>query len=343
MAMPARMRPRRPRPRISVVLPVFNGRRFLRDAIDSVACQTLPPSELIVVDDGSTDNSLDHLVGYRPGFPVKVLRQANAGQSAARNRAVAAAAGDLLAFLDQDDVWYPAHLEALAAALSADPAAGWSYSDFDEIDGDGNLVTRGFLRAYAVGNPKRSVVDCLAGDLMVLPSASLLRRAAFAAVAGFDERLSGYEDDDLFVRIFRSGWGHAFLDRSLVKFRIHPVSSSSSRRFFESRVAFAAKLASLFPDDSRMRRYYLRDLIAPRFFQTSLDDYVRACAQRDWDQARCALGVLNHFAGLRHAGLWLHCKMLCIQEPRLFRMLVMVNDHLPDRARFVHNPGVRLH
>jgi glycosyltransferase involved in cell wall biosynthesis len=331
------------RPRISVLLPVFNGRGFLREAIDSVACQTLPPSELIIVDDGSTDGSLELLEGFRPGFPVRVLRQVNAGQSAARNRAAAMAAGDLLAFLDQDDVWYPAHLEALAVPLSADPSAGWSYSDFDEIDSDGHLVTRRFLREYAVGNPKSSVVECLASDLMVLPSASLLRRTAFAAVAGFDERLSGYEDDDLFVRIFRSGWGHAFLDRSLVKFRIHPVSSSSTQRFFESRIRFAAKLASLFPDDSRMRRYYLRDLIAPRFFQTSLDDYVRACAQRDWDQARFALGVLNHFARLRQAGLWLHCKMLCIQEPRLFRMLVMVNDHLPARARLVHNPGVTLH
>jgi len=101
--------------RVSAILPVWNGRRFLRDAVRSVAAQTLPPGELIVVDDGSTDGSLAELEGLPPApFPVRVLRQENAGQSAARNLAARQAEGEYLAFLDQDDQWHPQHLEQVS-------------------------------------------------------------------------------------------------------------------------------------------------------------------------------------------------------------------------------------
>ncbi|PYQ63226.1 MAG: hypothetical protein DMF53_10750 [Acidobacteria bacterium] len=218
-------------PRISVILPVFNGRRFLPGAVRSVLAQTLPPCELIVVDDGSSDGSLEELDNLPPApFPVRVLRQANAGQSAARNAAAREATGEYLAFLDQDDAWYPRHLEELVAPLAADPAAGWAYCDFDEMDAGGNLVTRAFIRAQGVVHPKRTIYECVEGDLMVLPSASVMRRGAFEAAGGFDEALSGYEDDDLFVRFFRLGWEHVFVDRPLLRFRIHASGSWASLR-----------------------------------------------------------------------------------------------------------------
>lgn len=327
---------------VSVIMPVYNGRRFLRGAVESVLAQTLPPCELIVVDDGSTDGSLAELDGLPAPFPVRVLRQANAGQSAARNLAARQAEGEYLAFLDQDDHWHPQHLEHLVAALEADPAVGWAYSDFDEMDFDGNLVTRAFLRAQGVSHPKRTVFECVASDLMVLPSASVVRRTAFEQAGGFDEALSGYEDDDLFVRFFRLGWEHAFVDRTLLRFRIHSNGSSASRRFIDSRLRYADKLAAMLPDDPRMLRYYVPDAIAPRFFTTSLDDYVRACSARDWEGARIALEAVNHFGRLRRRGLRLRWKLLWIQKPRLFRVLVALNDRLPWRARFMRNPTVTL-
>ena len=330
-------------PSISVILPVFNGRRFLLDAARSVLAQSLPPCELIVVDDGSTDGSLDALESLPASpFPVRVLRQPNAGQSAARNLAARQAEGEYLAFLDQDDQWHPQHLERLVAPLEEDSAVGWTYCDFDEIDFDGNLVTRAFLRAQRVPNPKRTIYECVASDLMVLPSASVLRRAAFEQAGGFDEALSGYEDDDLFVRFFRLGWEHVFVDRALVRFRIHANGSSTSRRFIDSRLRYAEKLAAILPDDKRMLRYYIPDAIAPRFFLTSLDDYVRACSARDWEGARLALQAVNHFARMRRQGVRLRWKLLWIQHPRLFRLLVAFNDRLPYRVRFVRNPTVTL-
>jgi glycosyltransferase involved in cell wall biosynthesis len=329
--------------RVSAILPVFNGRRFLLDAVRSVLAQSLPPCELIIVDDGSTDGSLAELDGLPAApFPVRVLRQANAGQSAARNLAARQAEGEYLAFLDQDDQWHPQHLELLVAPLAADPAVGWAYCDFDEMDFGGHLVTRAFLSAQGVTHPKRTIFECVAADLMVLPSASVVRRAAFEQAEGFDEALSGYEDDDLFVRFFRLGWEHVFVDRALLRFRIHSNGSSTSRRFIDSRLRYAEKLAAILPDDTRMLRFYMPDAIAPRFFVTSLDDYVRACSARDWEGARLALRAVNHFARLRRQGLRLRWKMFWIQKPRLFRLLVAFNDRLPYRVRFMRNPAVTL-
>ena len=328
---------------VSAILPVFNGRRFLLAAVQSVLAQSLQPCELIVVDDGSTDGSLEVLESLPPApFPVRVLRQPNAGQSAARNAAAREAAGEFLAFIDQDDQWHPHHLEELVPPLAADPDVGWVYCDFDEMDLEGHLVTRAFIRTLGVPHPKRTIYECVAGDLMVLPSASVMRRAAFEQAGGFDETLCGYEDDDLFVRFFRLGWDHVFVARPLLRFRVHATGSSTSPRFLESRVRYAAKLVSILPDDSRMFRYYVSHAIGPRFFLTSLDDYVRACSARDWEGARLALKTVNHFAALRRPSLRLRWKLLWIQLPRLFRLLIALNDRLPSSSRFISNPTVTL-
>ena len=329
-----------PAPAIAVVLPLYNGRRFVREAVASVVAQTLAPAELVVVDDGSTDGAVEDLEGLATPFPLRVVRQPNAGQSAARNRGLRETTAGLVAFLDQDDRWYPQHLAVLAAAVCADDAIGWAYGDFDEIDGEGRLVTRDFLQVHAVPHPKPTLVACVERDLMVLPSASLLRREALDGVGGFDEGLSGYEDDDLFVRVFRAGWRHAFVPGATVAFRIHGGSSSDDARFVASRRRYADKLAASLPDDPRMRRYYVRNHVAPRFFETCLADYVRACSRRDWRAAVLARDGLNHFAALRQPGSVLRWKLLLAQSPRLFRGLVRVNDSLPRPLRFVRHPGV---
>jgi glycosyltransferase involved in cell wall biosynthesis len=330
-------------PTVSVVVPVHNGGAFLRPTLESVRQQSLAPLELILIDDGSTDSAIREVLdGLQTSFPVRLERQENAGQSAARNRGVAMAQGELIAFLDQDDLWHRDHLAALVPPLRDDPDQAWVFSDFDEIDGSGNLVTRGFLRSYDIEHPKHTIRDCIVADLMVLPSASIIRRSAILEVGGFDERLQGYEDDDLFVRIFRAGGGHARVSRPLTRFRIHPVSCSTQQRFIASRLRYAEKLCAMFPDDGRMHRYYFSDYVAPRFFNNTLDDYVRACSRREWPEARFALGALLHFAKMRRPGLRLHFKLLWLRHPRLFRALLRLNERLPTLLRPTSNPLLRL-
>ena len=329
-------------PAVAVVLPVFNGRRFLRTALEGVFAQTLRPAELVVVDDGSTDGAAELLDDFTAPFPVRLVRQANSGQSAARNRGIRESSARLVAFLDQDDRWYPDHLAVLGTAIDAHPTIAWAYGDFDEIDAEGRLVTRDFLREHGVAHPKTTLGDCVASDLMVLPSASLVRRTALLDVGGFDEGLSGYEDDDLFVRVFRAGWRHVFVPGARLAFRIHGGSSSADARFLASRRRYADKLVAALPDDVRMRRYYARDRVAPRFFETCLDDYVRACSRRDWATAHLVREGLDHFAALRRPGPLLRWKLLWTRWPRLFRQLVRVNDALPRPLRFVRHPGVTL-
>ena len=105
-------------PTVSVIMPVYNDASFLREAVDSALEQTHPPLEVIVVDDGSTDNSASIAESY--GSPVRVIRQENQGAARARNRAIEVAQGDWLAFLDSDDLWKPEKLRKQLAAVEPD-------------------------------------------------------------------------------------------------------------------------------------------------------------------------------------------------------------------------------
>jgi glycosyltransferase involved in cell wall biosynthesis len=259
--------------KVTVIIPLYNGAWCIERALHSVLRQTRAADEIVVVDDGSSDDGLSlarRIAGDDPRFVF--LSQKNAGQSAARNAAARAAKGTLLAFLDQDDWWYPDHLEKLEGPFLIpryDPL-GWSYSDLDEFDAEGRLVTRRMLSQMAAGHPKRSLAQCLRENMFVVPSATLLNRDAFHAVGGFDGQLTGYEDDDLFLRMFRAGFGNEFLPEALTAWRIHGGSSSYSPRMLRSARVYALKLLRDYPDDKKLRRWYSRDLIAPRFIKTAL-------------------------------------------------------------------------
>jgi len=272
--------------KISAIVPLYNGERFIEEALVSISHQTLKPIEVIVIDDGSTDGGVDKVRNLDLGIPLKVVGQENAGQSAARNEGARLATGDHLAFLDQDDVWYPRHLELLARAFvewDGPLELGWSYGDLDILDINGNLVSRAILKRDQLGwpHPKENLLDLLAHDMFVVPSASLVLKEAFFSVDGFDERLMGFEDDDLFLRLFRARWGNAFVEDSVGQWRIYLQSSSYSWRMRRSRRIYAEKLFEMFFDDRVSHKYYVRDVMAPRFLYQVLGGYARAVEMRD--------------------------------------------------------------
>jgi glycosyltransferase involved in cell wall biosynthesis len=216
-----------------------------------------------------------------PTAPIILLHKANGGQSSARNLGARSARGDLVAFLDQDDAWYAAHLEKLLQPFLDPPPGqplGWVYSDVDEADVNGEIIRRNFLTTVLPNgqHPKRNLYWCIDRDMYVLPSAALISRAVFNEVGGYDERLSGYEDDDLFMRIFRAGKLNVFLDIALSKWCIHEGSSSFTPRMRRSRTIYCRKLLEMFPDKPAKNLYLSRDTILPRFYRQAQSEFRHA-------------------------------------------------------------------
>jgi glycosyltransferase involved in cell wall biosynthesis len=282
---PARQRAR---PSISVILPVHNGERYLAHALNSVIGQTRAVAEIIVIDDGSTDGSMDVVSRFADAGLARFvqLTMSGVGQSAARNEGARHASGDYLAFIDQDDVWLAGHVEALALRLDDADACEMVYSDINTIDAEGGLLTMRLNALSGNSHPKLSILDIITDDIMALPSATMVRREAFVALGGFDETLQGYEDDDLYIRGFRAGWNPGFLAEARVNYRIHGSGSSMSPSFRASRLKFTEKVSTMFPDNPQARIYYVRDLLLPRMRRSFMMDYATALTLRDYASAR---------------------------------------------------------
>lgn len=280
---------------ISAIVPLYNGAKYVEEALNSILAQTREPDEIIVVDDGSTDNGPSIVKRIATESRVVLVSKPNGGQSSARNFGVAHSSGDLIALLDQDDAWYPNHLERLANPFGRPhfPELGWVYSNLDEMDAQGGMIRRYLLSSLPATHPKRDLIACLRQDMFVVPSATLISRKAFDTVGGFDERLTGYEDDDLFLRLFRAGYDNIFIDKPLSKWRIYPGSTSYSPLMARSRMIYASKLLEAYPNDHAQARLYARDLIAPRFLNTLAAEHRRAATAGNHEMAAALLNDLD--------------------------------------------------
>jgi glycosyltransferase involved in cell wall biosynthesis len=239
-------------PLISVVMPVYNGKRYLKEALESVLGQTFTDFELICVDDGSTDNSFNVLLEYRDR--ITIIQQANAGQGAARNAGVRAASGRYIAFIDQDDRWYPAKLEHQVAALHADPEAVLVYSNSDRMNENSCLTEVGATlseRPSALVSPLGRLIE----EGLVLPSSMLVRRDAFEQVGGFDPDLRGFEDFDLSARLKQVG-RFIFLEEPALCYRVHQqgCSSRGGITIIRSRERFLLRMQALYAGSDEKQR-----------------------------------------------------------------------------------------
>lgn len=200
--------------KISVVIPTFNRRQLLAETLVSVYCQTLGDFEIIVVDDGSEDDTpaLDALSSDR----LVYHRIEHAGASAARNAGLALARGDYIAFLDSDDLWERQFLERMRAALEQVPRAGFVYCDYTTFNGHG-VVQKAYLPArYKLrGN---LFVQLLESDF-ISTGALLIRRACLQRTGGFDPKLEIAHDWDLWLRLARE-FEAEYVDEPLVRIRI---------------------------------------------------------------------------------------------------------------------------
>lgn len=200
----------------SVILPVYNGERFLAEAVDSVLAQSRPELELVAIDDGSTDASADILADYAARDPrVVVITQANAGVTAARNAGIAASRGNYIAFLDQDDRWMPDTLALHIKALAADPGLGYT------------LAQQVCFLEPGAEEPEWFRLQHLDAPVAgYLPGALCARRSAFDRIGGFDERFAISSDADWFARARDAGIAMQLLPEATLQRRIHDVNQS---------------------------------------------------------------------------------------------------------------------
>lgn len=234
---------------ISVIIPSYNCAGYLPGAVESALGQTLSPAEIIVVDDGSRDETEEvakRLVSLSPS--VRYVRQANAGVSAARNTGVGLATGTWIALLDADDRWHPRKLELQAAAIHGYPEAAWSLTGCEVIDAaDRTLDGDPFLNTFSIFrqlgqspdaffrqwlNPAQSLdagdreIPLFRGDLfeplflgnVCLPSSAIVRRDALEAAGGFNSALRLAEETEFFHRL-AARWPVAYLAGPLVRYR----------------------------------------------------------------------------------------------------------------------------
>lgn len=215
--------PDRVEARVSVVIPTHNAGKYLAQAIESALDQTLPPAEVIVVDDGSTDGTQEVVAPYLERICYQ--RQSRQGVSAARNAGLAAATGEFVAFLDADDFFLPEKLAGQVELLRSHPGQAISNSGWRVVDAQGSPLrdVEPWLEA-----PKLDLLTWLRWK-PVFPGALLLRRKALERVGGFDPSLHHAEDVDLVLRLALLGCKAAWLQAQTVCYRQHAGNVSRAR------------------------------------------------------------------------------------------------------------------
>lgn len=261
-------------PLISVVVPVYNAcrsdSRHLVEALESIYQQTYRRIEIVIADDGSTDATPElctQFLATHVGVPIRYCRKENRGQSSSRNLGVAMSRGEWVSFLDQDDVWFPDKLERIVPLLGE--GVDLVYSDADTIDEQSRRVLVGLHRNYRFGlpHPKETLEDVLFKDVFVMPGLMTVRKEVVLKVGGFDESLSGYEDDDLFLRLFQVA-SVTYLPESTFWWRIYRDNYSNTIRMIRSRTQYWQKLMASYTDGGRNR--YRVVGISRRFFREFL-------------------------------------------------------------------------
>jgi glycosyltransferase involved in cell wall biosynthesis len=217
-------------PLVSVVMPVYNGERYLAEAIDSVLGQDYRRREIVVVDDGSTDGS----AAIARARGVLYVRQPNQGVAAARNAGLAAARGTLIAFLDQDDVWLPHKLEAQVGFLAARPSVDLVISAIEIMVEPGTTPLEWFNPDW--GMEIQTVVQL---------GAALLRRTCFERVGDFDTGYRYASDTDWILRARDAGLVLETASDVCMRYRMHERNSSREDELLhaEVRAAYRASVA----------------------------------------------------------------------------------------------------
>jgi len=312
-----------PSPLLSIVVPVYNGAPFLASTLDSALAQTRRNWEMIIVDDGSTDDSADIAADYCRREPrLHLIRQPHEGVAAARNRGFAASHphSDYVIFLDADDVWHPTALERLLVALEAHPTAAGAHAIARTVDEEGQPYEPGKMEE--VLRKRLTVIDRRVVDVpltapttfsallvecwIVTPGICLLRRSFLERAEGFREALTHGEDWEFWLRLTRLG-DLVFVDEVLIDYRRHERSASADpNRMQAGRTLIFTHLGSD-PTLPSAVRWVARNMYRCK---------QRYHAARFRRAAREKFGAGERRDALRQFGLALECSFRALRGPR---------------------------
>ena len=208
-----------PAPRVTIVIPTYNALAFLPETLASVYQQTYQDFEVIVVDDGSADGSLDWLKAQNFAR-LRALSQENQGVSVARNRGVREARGEFIAFLDADDLWEPEKLEKQLAVFAAKPDTGLVHTGTRILEADGSLGA-----TFGVSAEGDTLTRVIRSNPIRCGSTPLVKKACFEEVGLFDSSLLRSEDWEMWVRV-AAKYPFGVVDEPLVRYRQHASNKS---------------------------------------------------------------------------------------------------------------------
>lgn len=279
---------------ISVIIPAYNAAKFLRAAIESVLAQTLLPQEILVIDDGSKDETAAIAASF--GGIVRCISQENRGLSGARNRGVEESGGELIALLDADDIWLPRKLELQVKQLRRHPKALACFTRTKSVDGQGRVLKESTVPRYPDLVKALLLYSCVVGP----PSSALMRRSTFDKVGLFDINFSQCHDWEMWLRITEAG-SITYVDEALLLYLVHDSNMSRNIPLLE-RDTFAVlrKFFRLHPKGKYAR---LKQKTYSNHWMIVSGSYLAAGNKRD--SLRCLLrGILAYPPNLmRAAGL----------------------------------------
>jgi len=240
-------------PTVTVIIPSYNREKYIRATIDSVLSQTYRNLEIVVVDDGSIDRSMEILNSYKD--PIRILEhegRANRGQSASINLAMGCTSGEYVAILDSDDVWTIDKIKKQVEWLEKHPEIGIVYGNGHAIDESGKLLYKLIPPDHKEENdPSRMLLECHFN----IPSNALVRRSAFERAGPFDETLRSSQDHDMAIRLLEVTKA-AFLDEPVWYYRQHldTQSKKHTKRRWENGFKILEKACRRYPYGWNVKR-----------------------------------------------------------------------------------------
>jgi len=241
--------------KVSVVIPLYNGEKFISDTLKSVLGQTFKNREIIVVDDGSTDRSSEVVMKFNTS--VKLHSCINGGVAKARNFGISLASGKYIALLDHDDLWEPSKLEKQIRILDENPEIGMVVTDIIHVDTQGNPIGK-----YAFGyNERDEFYRLFVRSCVPTPSSAMIRKSVLENIGCFDERFgqAGMDDHELWARI-GSSYPIAVVKEGLTYHR--KSRAKPSRIGIEHRMLLNQLLLDRFGDNPKKKKYLMKERAA---------------------------------------------------------------------------------